>query len=96
MGALTLRLPEDEHNRLKVMARQRGTSVNRLIEEMTTLMLAQLDAESLFAIRAERGRGMTARGLALVEKAAETGNAWSAPDSAGVGERENKRHGSSH
>jgi hypothetical protein len=75
MSALTLRLPEDKHNRLKVMARQRGTSVNRLIEEMTTLMLAEFDAETRFAIRAERGRSKTERGLALLEKAAGTSNA---------------------
>lgn len=66
MRALTLRLPEDQHNRLKVMARQRGTSVHRLIEEMTTLMLAELDAEVRFAIRAERGKDKTERGLALL------------------------------
>lgn len=72
MSALTLRLPEDKHNRLKVMARQRGTSVNRLIEEMTTVMLAEFDAETRFAVRAARGRGKTERGLALLEKAAAT------------------------
>jgi len=70
MSALTLRLPEDKHNRLKALARQRGTSVNRLIEEMATVMLAEFDAETRFTIRAERGRGKTERGLALLEKAA--------------------------
>jgi hypothetical protein len=70
MSALTLRLPEDKHNRLKIMARQRGTSVNRLMEEMATLMLAEFDAETRFAIRAERGRGKIDRGLALLDKAA--------------------------
>ena len=72
MSALTLRLPEDKHNRLKIMARQRGTSVNRLIEEMTTVMLAEFDAETRFVVRAARGQGKIERGLALLEKAAET------------------------
>lgn len=72
MSALTLRLPEDKHNRLKILARQRGTSVNRLIEEMTTVMLAEFDAETRFAVRSARGEGKTERGLALLEKATTT------------------------
>lgn len=68
MTALTVRLPDDKYRRLKEVAHQRGTSVNRLIDEMTTLMLAELDAETRFLIRAERGRGNLARGLELLEK----------------------------
>lgn len=70
MSALTLRLPDDKHNRLKTLARQRGTSVNRLMEEMATLILAEFDAETRFALRVERGRGKAKRGLALLAKAA--------------------------
>lgn len=68
MTALTVRLPDDKYRRLKEVAHQRGTSVNRLIDEMTTLMLAELDAETRFLIRAEIGRGNSARGLELLEK----------------------------
>ncbi|MCD2448878.1 MAG: toxin-antitoxin system HicB family antitoxin [Methylicorpusculum sp.] len=68
MTALTVRLPDDKYRRLKEVAHQRGTSVNRLIDEMATLMLAELDAETRFLIRAERGRGNLARGLELLEK----------------------------
>lgn len=68
MTALTVRLPDDKYRRLKEVAHQRGTSVNRLIDEMATLMLAELDAETRFVIRAERGRGNLARGLELLEK----------------------------
>lgn len=68
MTALTVRLPDDKYRRLKEVAHQRGTSVNRLIDEMATLMLAELDAETRFIIRAERGRGNLARGLELLEK----------------------------
>lgn len=70
MSALTLRLPDDKHNRLKTLARQRGTSVNRLMEEMATLILAEFDAETRFELRAARGRGKAKRGLALLAKAA--------------------------
>ncbi|HYC66084.1 MAG TPA: toxin-antitoxin system HicB family antitoxin [Reyranellaceae bacterium] len=70
MSALTLRLPNDKHNRLKSLARRRGTSVNRLMEEMATVMIAEADAEARFTIRAARGRKKSARGLALLQKAA--------------------------
>ena len=48
-------------------------SVNRLIDEMTTLMLAEFDAETRFQLRAERGRRKKARGNALLEKAKRGG-----------------------
>lgn len=70
MSALTVRLPDDKHNRLRALAQTRGTTVNRLIDEMTTLMLADFDAETRFRLRAARGAGKSARGLALLDKAA--------------------------
>lgn len=69
MAALTVRLPDDKHARLKALAKSRGTPLNRLIDEMTTAMLAEFDAETRFRIRAARGAGQEARGLALLEKA---------------------------
>lgn len=69
MSALTVRLPDDKYRRLKAMALTRGTSVNRLIDEMATLMLAEFDAETRFRLRAERGAGKTERGLELLDKA---------------------------
>ncbi len=55
MSALTLRLPDDKHHRLKVLARRRGTSLNRLMEEMATLMLAEFDAETRFSSAPSEG-----------------------------------------
>ena len=52
------------------LARQRGTSVKRLMEEMATLMLAEFDAEPRFALRAAREQGKVKRGLALLDKVA--------------------------
>lgn len=69
MSALTIRLPDEKYQRLKELSKRRGTSVNRLIDEMTTLMLAEFDAETRFALRAERGRGNLERGLELLRKA---------------------------
>lgn len=69
MAALTLRLPNDKHERLRALAQSRGTSVNRLLDEVTTLLLAEFDAETRFRIRAAQGKGEAARGLALLDKA---------------------------
>ena len=69
MSALTIRLPDDKYQRLKALSRQRKTSVNKLIDEMTTLMLAEFDAETRFQLRAARGAGRQARGLELLDKA---------------------------
>jgi len=70
MSALTLRLPDDKHARLRALAQSRGTSVNRLLDEVTTLLLAEFDAETRFRLRAERGAGKAVRGLGLLDKAA--------------------------
>ena len=70
MAALTVRLPDEKHMRLKALAKSRGAPLNRLIEEMTTLMLAEFDAETRFRLRAGQGAGKVTRGLALLKKAA--------------------------
>jgi predicted DNA-binding ribbon-helix-helix protein len=70
MSALTIRLPDDKYERLKALSQHRKMSVNKLIDEMATLMLAEFDAETRFQLRAMRGAGQQARGLALLDKAA--------------------------
>jgi len=69
VSALTIRMPEEKYLRLKALSRRRRTSVNRLIDEMATLMLAEADAETHFHLRAQRGHGQQERGLALLAKA---------------------------
>ena len=68
MTALTVRLADDKHRRLKALAKSRGTPLNRLIDEMTTLMLAEFDTETRFRGRAACGEGNEARGLELLKK----------------------------
>jgi len=68
MGALTVRLPDDKHQRLKALAKTRGAPLNRLIDEMTTLMLAEFDAETRFRLRAQNGAGKAQRGLELLKQ----------------------------
>jgi predicted transcriptional regulator len=43
MSTLTVRLPDDTAERLKSLARSRGLSVNKLVEEMSAQALAILD-----------------------------------------------------
>lgn len=69
MSALTVRLPDDKHQRLRLLARSRGTTINRLIDEMASLMLADFDAETRFLARAQAGAGKAGRGLDLLKKA---------------------------
>jgi len=69
MSALTVRLPDDKHQRLKALAQSRGTTLNRLIDDMTTMMLAEYDAETRFQLGVARGAGKEQRGLGLVTKA---------------------------
>lgn len=70
MSALTVRLPDDKHRRLRALAESRGTTLNRLIDDMATVMLAEFDAETRFKLRAARGAGRAQRGLELLKKAA--------------------------
>lgn len=43
--------------------------MNRLIDEMATLLLAEFDAKARFLLRAQRGRDKAARGTELLRKA---------------------------
>lgn len=66
MGTLTIRVPDDTHERLRRLAEARGVSVNKLIEELSTAALAEFDAETRFRIRASRGSAH--EGLRLLDK----------------------------
>ena len=66
MSTLTVRLPDDTHERLKELARHRGVSVNKLMEELSTIAVAQHDAETRF--RALAARGSVGEGLRVLDK----------------------------
>jgi hypothetical protein len=72
MTALTLNVPDEKLRRLEMIARARGTSVDRLLDEMSTVLLAAADADTRSRVRAERGAGREERGLDLLRKAAGT------------------------
>jgi plasmid stability protein len=43
MAVLTVRMPDDRHSRLKALAASQGVSVNKMIEELTTVALVEFD-----------------------------------------------------
>ena len=66
MTTLTIQIPDDTAARLRAMAKGRGISVNKLMEEFSTTGLAEFDAETRFRLRA--GKSTARRGLALLDK----------------------------
>jgi predicted transcriptional regulator len=66
MSTVTIRLPDDKHARLRQLAKHRDLSINKLIEELATISIAEFDAESRF--RAMAARGSAKKGLALLDK----------------------------
>lgn len=66
MSTLTIRLPDDTASRLKQLARRRGLSVNKLMEEMSAQALAAWDTENRFRARAAQGDAQQA--LAILDR----------------------------
>jgi predicted transcriptional regulator len=56
MSTLTIRLPDDKHERLKALAKAQSVSVNRLMDELATVALANHDARVRFEMRSARGK----------------------------------------
>ena len=66
MATLTVRMPDDKHSRLKALANHRHISVNKLIEELSTLALAEFDNENRFRVLAAKGN--VKKALKLLDK----------------------------
>jgi hypothetical protein len=66
MATMTIRIPDNKHQRLRLLAETQGVSLNKLVEEWASMALAQFDAEARFRARAARGNA--SRGLALLDK----------------------------
>ena len=66
MATLTIRMPDDKHSRLKQLAESRGTSVNKLIDELSTIALTEFDAYNRFKLMVARGD--VNEGLRLLDK----------------------------
>ena len=55
MSTLTIRLPDDTAERLKSLARSRGLSMNKLVEELSAQALAAWDTENHYRTLAASG-----------------------------------------
>ena len=55
MATLTIRLSDEKHERLRQLAERRKISMNKLIDELSTIALADFDAETRFRARAALG-----------------------------------------
>ena len=66
MATLTIRIPDVHRDRLAAMAKQRGVSMNKLVEELSIRALTEHDTEMRFRLRAARGK--VERGLAVLDK----------------------------
>lgn len=76
MSTLTIRLPDEKHERLKALARSNSVSVNRLTDELATVALANFDAKVRFETRAARGNPK--RAMELLDKLDRTKKSKSA------------------
>ena len=66
MSVMTIRLPDAQHERLRQLARTRGVSINKVIEELATRALTEFDLETRFRTRAARGD--PGEGLRLLDR----------------------------
>ena len=66
MSVLTIRLPDEKHERLKALAKARGISLNKLIEELSTIALVEFDAETRFLALVSQGKPEL--GIAILDK----------------------------
>jgi hypothetical protein len=61
MKRLTIRLSDEKHERLRELAKRRKISMNKLIDELSTLALAAFDGETRFRARRLWARGRRGR-----------------------------------
>jgi predicted transcriptional regulator len=66
MATLTIRLPDDKHTRLKELAQSRRISINKLMEELLTIVLTEFDTYTRFKVMAARGN--VQEGLRILDK----------------------------
>ena len=66
MATLTIRLSDEKHGRLRQLAERRNISMNKLIDELSTVALVEFDAKTRF--RARAALGSPEEGLRLLDK----------------------------
>ncbi|HIJ39496.1 MAG TPA: toxin-antitoxin system HicB family antitoxin [Deltaproteobacteria bacterium] len=66
MRTITLRLPDDLHQGIKLLATERKVSISKLYEELSAVLLHGYDAEMRFRTRV--ADGSPKKGLAILDK----------------------------
>jgi hypothetical protein len=66
MAILTIDLPDDQHLLLKQLAASKGISINQLMTELSTQLLAEFNAQTRFQKMAQKGN--VQEGLDLLTK----------------------------
>ena len=66
MSAITFRLPDAKYERLKQLAKSQNTSVNKLLDELSTIALVSYDAKTSFEEKIKKGDKN--RGLEILDK----------------------------
>tara|TARA_Y100000310_G_scaffold200604_1_gene200686 strand:+ start:367 stop:600 length:234 start_codon:yes stop_codon:yes gene_type:complete len=66
MATITLRLPDDKHDRLRTLAAHKRVSINKLMEELSTQAIAEFDSEVRFRTLAAQGDAK--KGLSIIDK----------------------------
>ena len=66
MATLTVQLPDEKHSRLLRLARARRVTVDQLLDEVSSAVLADADAQARFIARANRGSA--AEGVKILDE----------------------------
>lgn len=66
MSSITFRLPDSKYERLKQLAKSQNISINRLLDELSTMALASYDAKTSFEFRSKKGNAK--KGLEILDK----------------------------
>jgi len=66
MSTLTIRISDDKYERLKLYAKSKKISLNKLFDELSTIALTQFDTKTRFEALAAKGDKK--RGLELLDK----------------------------
>lgn len=66
MSTITFRLPEGKHEKLKKLAKSQNISVNRLLDELSSIAIAGYDSKMQFELRQRKGDKQ--KGLEILDK----------------------------
>lgn len=66
MSTITFRLPDSKHDKLKQLAKSQNISVNRLLDELSSMAIAGYDTKMQFELR--RSVGDSNKGLEILDK----------------------------